>query len=252
MKLLLDTTIQIDRITGSKERKEAVKKVLSDNDLYCSTYVLGEFYSNIVNDLVTLFSLFLIDRNIGETGKRITERIFGRSQNRMQKLYANIIDMCELNEDEIEDSFYLYIDLIQNEFYMGIKDVMDITKCGRANRKVIYEDDRPILPAVSCTKRKEICNVCHLWKDSELEVSQIIKARKVSNKILDILVSAKEDEKEYRGKNCLTLGDMIICLETLKSHMGLGVCSSNETDFQPICDSLGLELRVPDYSFKNN
>lgn len=250
MKLLLDTTIQIDRIIGSRERIFAVEKVLRNNELYCSTYVLGEFYANIVNDLVTLFALFLIDRNIGETGKRITERIFGRSQSRVAKLYANIIDMCELNADKIEDSFYLYVDLIQNEFYTDIKEVINTTKCERANRKVIYEDDRPILSDVSCTKSKEICNVCHLWKDSEQEVDQIIKARKVNNKILDILISAKDDDREYRGRNCMTLGDMVICLETLKCHRALGVCSSNESDFQPICDSLGLELRVPDYSFK--
>ena len=42
MNLLLDTTIQIDRITGSKERKKAVEEILKDNRLFCSTYVLGE------------------------------------------------------------------------------------------------------------------------------------------------------------------------------------------------------------------
>lgn len=249
MNLLLDTTIQIDRITGSKERLQAVDKVLSSNTLYCSTYVLGEFYSNIVNDLVTLFNLFLMDRNIGETGKRITENVFGRSQARMSKLYANILDMCEFNVDEIEDTFYLYIDLLQDEFYTDIKEVIDTTECPRAKSGIIYEDGRPILPHISCQKHEDKCDVCNLWRDSKDAVNQIIQDGKVSSKILDILASAKANEDEYKGNNCKTLGDLVICLEALNSNRELGVCSSNKSDFQPICDSLGLELRAPDYSF---
>lgn len=43
MNLLLDTTIQIDRATGSKQRKKEIGEVLKGNKLYCSTYVLGEY-----------------------------------------------------------------------------------------------------------------------------------------------------------------------------------------------------------------
>ena len=52
MNLLLDTTIQIDRITGSKERKNAVAAILQDHRLFCSTYVKGEFYSRIDTKLL--------------------------------------------------------------------------------------------------------------------------------------------------------------------------------------------------------
>lgn len=82
MNLLLDTTIQIDRFLSSKERKEAINDVLKDNTLYSSTYVLGEYY-NLINDFLTLYSLFIQDKDIAETGKHITEKAFGRSQSRM-------------------------------------------------------------------------------------------------------------------------------------------------------------------------
>lgn len=108
MNLLLDTTIQIDRITGSRERKKPIKEVLKDNRLFCSTYVQGEYYSNIVKELLTLYGLFLIDRDIVETGKRINERVFGRRQSMAAKLYANILAMCDFDVSE----YRRYVSLI--------------------------------------------------------------------------------------------------------------------------------------------
>jgi hypothetical protein len=250
MDLLLDTTIQIDRITGSKERKEAVEKILKDNKLYCTTYVLGEYYSNIVNDLVTLYSLFLLDKDIGETGKRITEKVFGRSQSRVSKLYANILDMCNFDVDEVEDTFQLYMDLIQDEFYLNLEEVLNKTKCVRAERKIAYEDGRPVLSNARCRKGEENCDICLLWKEAEQETEQILMSEEMDEKILKILRAAKENSREYRGNNCKTLGDTVISLEAKKSEYELRICSSNRKDFQPICEAIGLQLVVPDYSGK--
>lgn len=60
MKALLDTTIQIDRIFGSDRRIARINEVLKGKQLISSTYVLGEYYKNIVNDFVTLSSIRLL------------------------------------------------------------------------------------------------------------------------------------------------------------------------------------------------
>lgn len=252
MNLLLDTTIQIDRITGSKERKRAVEEILKDNRLFCSTYVLGEYYANLVNDFVTLYGLFMIDKNIAETGKRINERIFGRSQARVAKVFFNILELCDGNIEEIEDEFSLYLDVLQDEFYLNIEEIIDTTKCARADRKVFYEEGVPVLQAVKCTKEKEVCGICPFWRSSQKEIDKIIEKGEIDKKIQNILNSARENEREYLGRNCLTLGDTIISLEALKDGRELGVCSSNKKDFQPICSALGVELVVPDYSWKGH
>lgn len=252
MNLLLDTTIQIDRITGSKERKQSLENVLNGNELYCSTYVLGEYYNTIIKDFVTLFALFLYDRNIGETGKRITERAFGRSQSRMSKLYWNIVSIGDWDAEKVEDSFRLYAELLLDEFYINLKEVFDTTACARSKREIIFEDDVPMLPKVSCTKKEKICDVCSLWKKSEKEIDKIIKEKKVDGKIRDILLLARENEKEYLGNHCMTLGDIIICLEAFTNEIDLGVCSSNKSDFKVICDTIGLDLIAPDYSMKKS
>lgn len=250
MNILLDTTMQIDRITGSRERKEAIEEILRGNDLFCSTYVLGEYYKNLVNDFVTLYGLFLIDKNITETGKRINERVFGRSQSRVAKIFFNILELCDSNIEEIDDTFSLYVDLIQDQFYYGIKELLNTTKCVRSNRKIEYEDGIPILQPVQCTKEKEICSICPFWRDCEKEVEQILEKNEVDNKIKEILCIAKNSEKEYRGNNCMTLGDTIISLEALKAKQHMAVCTSNKKDFRPICDAIGVEMVSPDYSWK--
>ena len=252
MNILLDTTIQIDRILGSRERQKSIGEVLDGNDLFCSTYVLGEYYSNIINDFLTLYGLFLIDRNLAETGKRISERVFGRSQSRVAKLYAAILEMCEFNVDEIEDVFSLGVDLLQDEFYNGLKEILDITGCARANAKVEYEDEVPVLHNIKCDKKQEICRICSFWKEFKKEVRKIIGKNEVDEKIRYILKSAEGDEKEYRGNNCKTLGDTIILLEALKCGQEFGVCSSNKKDFQSICEAIGVKLVIPDYSWKKS
>lgn len=252
MELFLDTTIQIDRVTGSKKRKEEVENVLKDNKLYCSAYVLGEYYATVVNDLVTLYGLFLLDKDIGETGKRITEMVFGRSQPRVAKLYANILSTCRFDVDEVEDTFLLYMDLIQDEFFRNLEKVVDRTKCARAKRKIIYEDGIPALPDVKCRKDKKVCSICGFWQEAGQEIRQMIQSKEVDEKIVKILCAAKMDEREYQGNNCKTLGDTVIAVEAKKSGDGIRVCSSNKKDFQPLCNAIGLELAVPDYSWKKD
>lgn len=250
MNILLDTTIQIDRITGSKDRKESIEKVLKGNDLFCSTYVLGEYYETLVTDFVTLYGMFLMDKNIAETGKRISECAFWRHQSRMAKIFFNIIALCDENIDEIDDTFSLYVDLIQDEFYYGIKELLNTTKCVRSDRRIEYEDGRPVLLPVHCIKEKEICAICPFWRDCVKEIEQILEKKEIGNKIKEILCSAKNSEKEYRGRNCMTLGDTVISLEALKAEQDMAVCTSNKKDFEPICDAIGVKMVSPDYSWK--
>lgn len=252
MDVLLDTTVQIDRATGSRQRQKAVKDVLAGRKAYSSTYVLGEYYATVVSDLVTLYALFLQDKDIGETGKRITERVFGRSQSRVSKLYANILALCEFDVEEVEDTFRLSMDLIQDEFFLNLEGMLDGTKCARATRKIEYEDNIPFLPEVRCRKSEEVCGICTFWRRARQEAEELASSEGVDGKIRGILQSARENEQEYRGNHCKTLGDTVISLEAKKSRHGLGICSSNKKDFQPICDAIGVELAVPDYSWKDN
>ena len=133
---------------------------------------------------------------------------------------------------------------------MDIELLLNQTKCARAQKQVRYEDGIPYMSSVHCTKDKKICEVCKLWQQSDQQIDQMVTKRLVDHKILEILNKAAVDETVYRGRNCMKLGDVIITLETVHCEGTAGVCSSNQKDFSPICKSVGVELVVPDYSWK--
>ncbi len=170
----------------------------------------------------------------------------------MSKLYANILAMCNFAVDEVEDTFQLYVELIQDEFFLDLEEVLNKTKCVRAQREVTYEDGVPVLSNARCRKGDENCDICLLWEEAQQETEQILKSKEINEKILKILRIAKENPQEYRGNNCKTLGDTVISLEAKKSEYELKICSSNRKDFQPICDAIGVKLVAPDYSGKSN
>ena len=130
--------------------------------------------------------------------------------------------------------------------------MLDTTQCARAKRKIEYEDGVPVLPLVTCSKEKKICEICSFWKDAIPEIEKIVEADGIEEKIKSIFSKAKNNKKDYQGKHCWTLGDAIITIEALKGLEIPRVCSSNKKDFQPICEALGVELVAPDYSWKRS
>lgn len=250
MKILLDTTIHIDRLLGSKERKEAVSNILRDNELYSSTYVLGEYLNNIVSDCITLFALFMQERDIAETGKKISEEVFGRSQGRMNKLFYNIIEFCDRDLDLIEDYFDDFLNMLIDDFYLDIKKpLINNTECARAYSKVEKEEGIWVISKCSCTKKNNQCDICTFWKERTEDADKLQESL-IDNKLIKILSKGKNSPEEYKGNNCKSLGDTIIVLESKTLKEEFGVCSSNKNDFTPICDCLNVNLMSPDYSFK--
>lgn len=246
--LLLDTTIQIDRFLGSKERKLAINKVLLNNKLFSSTYVLGEYY-NLINDFITLYALFIQDKNIAETGKHITERTFGRSRGRIEKLYFNIIEKCDYDIDLIENTLDNFLCQIESVFTYRLElPLIDCTRCARAQQKIICEDEIPMLKKVKCHKDKEICQICVFFEQRAEELEKLLKVE-IAQNFREIISKGIEQISEFRGNNCKSVGDVIISLEANELESDKGVCSSNKRDFKPVCECLEIPLISPDYSF---
>lgn len=247
MKIHLDTTIQIDRIFGSDKRKNRISDVLDGKELITSTYVLGEYFNNIVNDYITLYHIFLQERNVEQTGCRITEKAFGRSQGRMFKLFNNLAARCDYDVEIIEDNLHNYLDFLLEWFHEGIDgELMDETGCNRAKAKVIYEDGIPRLESIKCSKEKNQCAICGFWQKRREALEELLENDDYDEQLKNIIRDALQTSKNFKGRNCSKLGDTIIVAEIMGKD-DVCVCSSNAKDFEPICDTFKIPLVVPDY-----
>lgn len=247
MRTLLDTTIQIDRILGSDKRKQRIKEILSGKELCSTTYVLGEYYKNIINDYITLYNIFLIENDIKQTNCRITENIFGRSVGRMAKLFSNLIDICDYDLELIKDNLDNYLVLLQERFLDDIDVVLNETNCNKAKAKVVYEDGIPKLESIRCSKQMKQCEICEFWTARKQALDLLLKSKEYPDELKKIISSGIDNGDCFKGNNCMSLGDTVIAAEAWGKEE-MSICSSNKKDFQPICDALKIKLCVPDYS----
>lgn len=246
MKAVLDTTIQIDRILGSDKRISRIDKVLYGKELVSTTYVLGEYYKNIINDYITLYSIFLQENDVKQTGCRITENVFGRSQGRISKLFCNLAATCDYDIELIKDNLDIYLHILIERFNEELVDMLDETKCSRANASVVYEDGIPKLENISCTKRNKQCQICEFWNKRRQKLESLLDNDKYDTKLKEIIRKSLDDPNNFKGQNCWRLGDTIIVSEVLGLN-NTAVCSSNKKDFEPICQLLGVKFISPNY-----
>ena len=72
-KLFLETTIQIQKDFGTKERRRNIKKALQGKQLLTSTYVMMEYLRTIVADAVYIYVKLKETENIGEALIHLSE-----------------------------------------------------------------------------------------------------------------------------------------------------------------------------------
>lgn len=164
MNILLDTTIQINRLFKPKDR-EIIKHIIDHNDCYCSTYVLGEFKANIVRDFVTLHSIMQIEENLTEVYQRIAEVYSARQKTRLLYIVNDLARLYDEDFDLIKEHLEIYPKKLLRRFYYGVnKKVLDKTKCARANAVLEFEDGAVRLKGISCNKRNTQCEIKNFWE----------------------------------------------------------------------------------------
>ena len=95
-------------------------------------------------------------------------------------------------------------------------------------------------------KNKQCC-ICEFWEKRQNELKKLLKNPEYNDDLKNIIKSALLDPNQFKGINCMKLGDTVIASEIL-GLTDTVICSSNKKDFEPICKSLNLKLLSPDYS----
>ena len=96
MEILLDTTVQIERIF-KRAKKEQIEKIIEENNCGSSTYVFGEYKRNMVRDFVTLYNIMCIEDSLAGVRENINDTVFHRD---FQRVYYIYNDLCKMYNDD--------------------------------------------------------------------------------------------------------------------------------------------------------
>lgn len=173
MEILLETTVQIERIF-KRGKKEQIEKILKEHRCGSSTYVFGEYKRNMVRDFVTLYNIMCMEDNLAGVRENINDTVFYRNYNRIYYIYN---DICKLYNDDyelIKENLKMYARHLERRFLYGIeKELLDETECHRAKAKVCFRDDWAELPDVNCRKTDDFCRSCEFFEKHREKFSRL-------------------------------------------------------------------------------
>lgn len=242
LEILLDTTVQIDRIF-IRGRKEKIEKIIAENKCGSSTYVLGEYKNNIIKDCIALYDIILMEESVSGVRKRINETVFNRSYKRMYYIYDNLCDLYGEDYDLIKEEMRTYAKRLERRFTYGIeKELLNETECRRAKAKIHMDGKRVELREISCRKTDDFCRSCEFWRNNCEKVNGLEKADSIGAKMKQALRELNCENGVLKGNLCKSMGDCIISLEALATE-GKSVCTTNVKDFKPICDYIGVNIK---------
>ncbi len=252
MDILIETTIQYDRLFASNQCKQAIRKVLETHSLKTTTYVMGEYYSRYLKDFLKICHILNQENDIYNAEKRLFEGAFGsQEKDRRHKLFIFIRETCSNDIDLIKENYKRILELIIHRPLYGIEgELLDETGCNKAKCRIEYENDIPKLINNRCRKDDNICRILEFWEKHINGVNNLSTSSDIEKKTKDALLVVLDNIENCRGNNCRDLGDLIIALETLALEDG-AVCSTNKNHFRPICEAINAKLLLPDYSFKS-
>lgn len=248
MRLFLDTTIQIDRIFGSRKKKAAIRAACEGHTCCCSTYVLGEFYATIIKDAVDIYHILWGEDNLNEAERRVSELARNRRSERMHLLFIQLRDLYQNNLDEIRCEVQSYLEDLLHMFHRGLEETLgDATQCQRGRARLVMEEGLPILEGAGCRKDSCRCEVEAFWKDNQPLLEDVTFPDTLQEKPAQLLHAIRQGKyNNIKGNSCRTLGDSIITLEARAAADG--ICTTNRADYQPLCDLFQTSLCCPDYS----
>ena len=241
--VFLETTIQIDRIIGLQERRNAIRANLDGKRVCTSGHVLGEFNRTIIKDAIAFRNLVLSSSSVEEAIKRLNS--YGRSYPRSIELLAtlgldgdrqNTVDRLEKFIDwQAHDHFWESVDRNASTDTVGC-----VLKDWLPERN---EADNYNLAALKCPKNNPPdCSINEFIEKTRAVISDFInKADQTTEgnvqkagKALEAILHGTDSPFGERP-NCYLIADTMIVLESHPDAM----VYSKDSDIAAICGILG-------------
>ncbi len=244
--LFLETTVQAERILGTRTKKEAVKRNTAGKTLVSSKTVLGEFINTFVHTAVVFHNLLVDSPNTAEALQRL-ESYQERKAKRAMKLLGTVAKERGWDKEDVLDHLDMFVEWgLVHMFEHGLAAIVVGTDCAKARARPIKRDSAYALPipGLSCQKNAP----------PECSAGAFLSTHREA--LLDVVANLDPKDDEQRrmietgprvadgtenpfGQTCMNLKDIIIALEAPAES---AVYTTNIKHFAPICEALGKQL----------
>jgi len=220
-KLFLETTIQIQKDFGTKERRRNIKKELQGKQLLTSTYVMMEYIRTIVADAVYLYVKLKETEDIGEALIHLSElrQYEHRRATRCYAILGRLIDRCGIDQDVILTRLETFLEWQWYDlFSYEIKEIIDETECMLAKRGV-QSQEQVYRVNLLCRREFKQCQLTEFLnskRDSLITIREEMYNKEDNQqiRIYELINEVLADITKAQGRNnCWKLGDVIITLE---------------------------------------
>ena len=247
-RVFLDTTIQIERLTGTRARRAQLAAQLADRETLTSTYVLGEFLRTLVKDCITLYTLVSQNAYLNDVEVQIANRFNKREASRCLLLWAALHRARSYGREKVLHTLRAYIEygLVQ-AFMAGLGQVSDASGCGLAQERPRLIEGTYRLRA-QCRRDVKECRLAEWLTDHSATLDGVASHLRASDepalvKIGELLDEFLPTPQIARGRNCTWyLGDLIIALECPRDA---ALYTTNRRHFELLCAQLGKRMYEP-------
>ncbi len=264
-KLFLETTIQIDRFSSDKNKKEKIDKLIAQfSQTLSSTYVKMEFKRRYIQDLVYLYNEALLGaKSFFDVLARIDKL---RSDYHNRKINGIISSFCRFFLDKgdeevsgplgkviLEKAIIYFKSLIENaweDFNRDIEEILNGTDCYNAKTGPTLTGEKFDNRSKRCKKGDIKCKIVEFFirnREAFIKIykklSQLNCLDEEQQKVKDVLEKAiKYPEDMADRKNCWNCGDAIIAVE---SPVDAVLFTTNIKHFEPICSEIKKKCLTP-------
>jgi hypothetical protein len=177
-KLFLDTTIQIDRLFETLDRKRRILGKIAGCDCYTCTLVLREFKALVLDSSISLYSIIEECCSDPDVLTEISREFSKSIESMMLKIYAEVKREAGLNASFDRElalaTLRSYIDgrLLARFRKVLAEQESDLTECEVA-RYEVQESDGMFELEVHCNRKRANCNLPQIYKDNEKRLKRI-------------------------------------------------------------------------------
>jgi hypothetical protein len=266
-KILLDNTIQIERIIAPSRRAIIQPHLINENAcVISSTYILMEYRRTVVADFIAVHNLVKSHEKLGSAVAHISSGRAGFSK-RMMERRQKILGMAMVDCEDADESLTrtgilrileLYLEGgLERRFMENITELTNATDCDLAKYPLIQRQDGHYQLTTSCNKKCVRCQLpdfllqnAHNLRRIEQFIKQHAAAeyQELLEKLARVTTNFSQDFfdqtfllKSLRAKGqrtCWKLGDIIILLEAPPDAL----IYTTDKHFETICTALGRKL----------